>query len=224
MFTALDFVVGNDNYGGEWALLGDTAARKAHKTYPPPTSAPRRRVHRQTQLFLHRILLDIFSDHCPAIISDYLETSKYDDEDLQDDDGHPYCIGQAIERHCVPTDDETSMTVMRKFETLLNGFPGVPSASEFEHLEKWANKTAEQWNRLSPYNDQLLPALPRFLQMLDHQFKSRKMANVDKIDWVDFKGLSQQERAVACQEGHPRLHVLPHCLLKQPARGPTRRA
>jgi hypothetical protein len=39
MFTALDFVVGNDNYGGEWALIYDTAARKAHKTYPPPTSA-----------------------------------------------------------------------------------------------------------------------------------------------------------------------------------------
>ena len=51
MFTALDFVVGNDNYGGEWALIYDTAARKAHKTYPPPTSAPRRRVHRQTQLY-----------------------------------------------------------------------------------------------------------------------------------------------------------------------------
>ena len=82
MFTTLDFVVGNENYGGEWALIYDTAARKAHKTYPPPTSAPRRRVHRHTQLFLHRILLDIFSDHCPAIISDYLETSKYDNEVL----------------------------------------------------------------------------------------------------------------------------------------------
>ena len=92
MFTALDFVVGNENYGGDWALLGDPAARKAHKTYPPPTTAPRRRVHRQTQLFLHRVLLDIFSDHCPAIISDYLETSKYDDDDLQDDDGHPYLV------------------------------------------------------------------------------------------------------------------------------------
>jgi hypothetical protein len=147
MFTALDFVVGNDNYGGEWALLSDTAASKAHKTYPPPTSEPRRRVHRQTQLFLHRILLDIFSDHCPAIISYYLETSKYDDDDLQNDDGHPYCVGtallQVIERHCVPTDDETSMTVMRQFESLLNGFPGVPSASDFGHLEKWANNTAE---------------------------------------------------------------------------------
>jgi hypothetical protein len=110
MFTALDFVVGNDNYGGEWALIYDTAARKAHKTYPPPTSAQRRRVHRQTQLFLHRILLGIFSDHCPAIISDYLETSTYDDDALQDDDGHPYCVGttllQAIERHCVLIDEE----------------------------------------------------------------------------------------------------------------------
>ena len=79
------------------------------------------------------------------------------------------------------------MTVMRQFESLLNGFPGVPSASDFGHLEKWANKTAEQWNRLSPYDDQLRSALPRFLQMLDHQLRSRKMANVDKIDWGDFK-------------------------------------
>ena len=51
MFTALDFVVGNENFGGEWALIYDTAALKAHKTYPPPTSAPRRRIHSQTQLF-----------------------------------------------------------------------------------------------------------------------------------------------------------------------------
>ena len=104
MFTALDFVVGNENYGSEWALIYDTAVRKDHKTYPPPTSAPRRRIHRQTQLFLHRILLDILSDHYPVIISDYLETSKYDDEALQDDDGHPYCVGttllQAIDRPC----------------------------------------------------------------------------------------------------------------------------
>jgi hypothetical protein len=92
MFTALHFVVGNENYGGEWALIYDTATRKAHKTFPPPTSAPRKRVHRHTQLFLHRILLDIFSDHCPAIISDYLETSKYDNEALQDDAGHPNCV------------------------------------------------------------------------------------------------------------------------------------
>ena len=66
MFTALDFVVGNENYGGEWALIYDTATRKTHKTYPPPTSAPRKRVHHQTQLFLHRILLGIFSDRHSA--------------------------------------------------------------------------------------------------------------------------------------------------------------
>ena len=93
MFTGLDFVVNNENYGGDRALLGDPAARKAHRTYPPPTSATRRRVHRHTQLFLHRVLLATFSDHCPAIIADYLETSKYDDDALQDDDGHPYCVG-----------------------------------------------------------------------------------------------------------------------------------
>ncbi len=156
-------------------------------------------MHRQTQLFLHRILLGIFSDHCPAIISDYLKTSKYDNEALQDDDGHPYCVGttllQAIERHCVPTDDETSMTVLKKFETLLNGFPGIISASSFGQLEKWANKTAEQWNRLSPYDDQLLS---RFLQMLDHDLRSRKMANLDRIDWGEFKAyLNKNEQWLA---------------------------
>jgi hypothetical protein len=87
MFTALDFLVGNESYGGDWALIYDTAARKAHLTYPPPTTAPRRRLHRQTQLFLHRALLDTFSDHCPAIIADHLDASTYDDEALQDNDG-----------------------------------------------------------------------------------------------------------------------------------------
>jgi hypothetical protein len=75
------------------------------------------------------------------------------------------------------------MTVQKQFETLLNGFPGIISVSSFGHLEKWANKTADQWNRLSPYDDQLRSAVTR-------------------------------------QETHPRLPLLPHCLLKQPARGP----
>ena len=79
------------------------------------------------------------------------------------------------------------MSVLKKFETLLNGFPGILSASSFGQLEKLGNKTAEQWNRLSPYDDQLRSALPRFLQMLDHQLKSRKMANLDRIDWGEFK-------------------------------------
>ena len=205
MFTSLDIVVGNENYGGDWALISDPAARKAHRTYPPPTSATRRRVHRHTQLFLHRVLLATFSDHCPAIIADYLETSKYDDDALQDDDGHPYCVGtallQAIERHCVPTDDDSSMTVMSRFETLIKGFPGVPSASAFEHLERWANDTAEQWNRLSPYDENLLNARPRFLQMLARELKTRKMAQIDKIDWGEFKAyLNKNEQWLAKQD------------------------
>ena len=65
-------------------------------------------------------------------------------------------------------------------------------------LEKWANKTAEQWNRLSPYDDQLRSALPRFLQMLDHQLKSRKMAKLDRIDWGEFKAyLNKNEQWLA---------------------------
>jgi hypothetical protein len=27
-------------------------------------------------------------------------------------------------------------------------------------------------------------AVPRYLQMLDHQLRSRKMANLDRIDWL----------------------------------------
>ena len=30
MFTALDFLVGNESYGGDWALIYDTVARRAH--------------------------------------------------------------------------------------------------------------------------------------------------------------------------------------------------
>jgi hypothetical protein len=98
----------------------------------------------------------------------------------------------------VPTDDETSMTVLKQFETLLNGFPGIISVSSFRQLEKWANKTAEQWNRLSPYDDQLCSALPRYLQMLDHQLRSRKMANLDRIDWGEFKAyLNKNEQWLA---------------------------
>jgi hypothetical protein len=90
------------------------------------------------------------------------------------------------------------MAVLKNFETLLTGFPGILSASSFGQLEKWANKTAEQWNRLSPYDDQLRSALPRFLQMLDHQLKSRKMANLDRIDWGEFKAyLNKNEQWLA---------------------------
>ena len=65
-------------------------------------------------------------------------------------------------------------------------------------LEKWANKTAEQWNRLSPYDDTLRSALPRYLQMLDHQLRSRKMANLDRIDWSEFKAyLNKNEQWLA---------------------------
>jgi len=120
-------------------------------------------------------------------------------------DGHPYCVGtallQAIERHCVPTDDESSMSVMSKFETLIKTFPGIPSASDFEHLEKWANNTAEQWNRLSPYDENLLNARPRFLQMLAHELKKRKMAKIDNIDWGEFKAyLNKNEQWLAKQD------------------------
>jgi hypothetical protein len=90
------------------------------------------------------------------------------------------------------------MTVLKQFETLLNGFPGIISVSSFRQLEKWGNKTPEQWNCLSPYDDQLLSALPRFLQMLDHHLSSRKMANLDRIDFREFKAyLNKNEQWLA---------------------------
>jgi hypothetical protein len=218
MFTALDFLVGNESYGGDWALIYDIAARKAHPTYPPPTTAPRRRLHRQTQLFLHRVLLDTFSDHCPEFIADHLEPNMYDDEALQDNYGLPHCVGtallQAIERHCVPTDDEASITVQAKFENMLKGFPGVISVSSFTQLEMWANETAAQWNRLSPYDQTLRAALPRNLQMLNQQLHSRKMDNMDRIDWGEFKDNLNKSPQWLAKNDIPERHsrLLPHCV------------
>ena len=79
------------------------------------------------------------------------------------------------------------MTVQTKFETQLNRFPGVISVSSFPQLEQWANDTAKPWNRLSPYDETLRSALPRYLVSLDQQLRRRKMANLDRIDWSEFK-------------------------------------
>jgi hypothetical protein len=121
MFASLEYVVGNESYRGDWCLIYDEAERKTHASYPPPTSAPRRLVHRGLQIFLHRVLLHTFQDLCPAILINYLSTAKYDDPALQDADGHPYCVGthllRAIETYSVPTDDQSSMNVKAKFET-----------------------------------------------------------------------------------------------------------
>ena len=90
------------------------------------------------------------------------------------------------------------MNVQTKFETQLNSFPGVISVSAFPNLEQWANDTAEQWNRLSPYDENLLNARPRFLQMLAHELKKRKMAKIDNIDWGEFKAyLNKNEQWLA---------------------------
>ncbi len=107
-------------------------------------------------------------------------------------------LRQAIERHCVPTDDETSMNVQTKFENQLNSFPGVISVSAFPKLEQWANDTAEQWNRLSPYDETLRSAPPRYLVSLDQQLRTRKMANLDRINWGEFKDyLNKNEQWLA---------------------------
>ena len=43
MFTALDFVVGNENYGGEWALIYDTAAKGPQDVPPSDLRTPQAR-------------------------------------------------------------------------------------------------------------------------------------------------------------------------------------
>jgi hypothetical protein len=142
----------------------------------------------------------------------------YDDEALQDNYGLPHCVGtallQAIERHCVPTDDEASITVQAKFENMLKGFPGVISVSSFTQLEMWANETAAQWNRLSPYDQTLRAALPRNLQMLNQQLHSRKMDNMDRIDWGEFKDNLNKSPQWLAKNDIPERHsrLLPHCV------------
>jgi hypothetical protein len=186
MFASLEYTVGNDSYRGDWCLIYDDAQRKAHASYPPPTSTPRKRVRRGLQIFLHRVLIHTFQDLCPAILSNCLSTAKYDAPDLQDADGHPYCIGthllQAIETYSVPTDDTSSMNVQAKFERQLSSFPGITSAASFKKTETWAHITASEWNRLSPYYETMRASLPRYIQMLHQQLLARTMA--DKQDKI----------------------------------------
>jgi len=48
IFAGVDFTVGSDSYTGDWALIYDEAECKAHASYPAPTSAFRRRLHRMS--------------------------------------------------------------------------------------------------------------------------------------------------------------------------------
>ena len=57
-------VVGPDSYSGDWALILDEADRKTHESYPVPTNALESAFIKQTQLFLHRVLMDTFQDLC----------------------------------------------------------------------------------------------------------------------------------------------------------------
>lgn len=57
-------MVGSDSYSGDWALILDEADRKTHESYPVPTNALESAFIKQTQLFLHRVLMDTFQDLC----------------------------------------------------------------------------------------------------------------------------------------------------------------
>lgn len=90
LVTSIEFTIGNENHSAGWALIYDTAEHINDASYPTPTSAPRRRLHRQTQIFLHRLLLDAFQDHYPALIGNFIYFFKlYKDEALRDANNHP---------------------------------------------------------------------------------------------------------------------------------------
>jgi hypothetical protein len=51
------------------------------------------------------------------------------------------------------------MAVLKNFETLLTGFPGILSASSFGQLEKWANKTPHTVDGVADYIAKTFPGL-----------------------------------------------------------------
>jgi hypothetical protein len=51
----------------------------------------------------------------------------------------------------------------------------------------WAHNTVSDWNRLSPYDENMRTALPRYIQMLHQKLQARSMAGTDKIVWREFK-------------------------------------
>ena len=85
----LEYVSGNESHSGDWYLIYDEAERKAHASYPPPTSVPSRRVHRGLQLFLHRVLFQTFQDLLLRDSQQLPVDRKCDNPDLQNVDGHP---------------------------------------------------------------------------------------------------------------------------------------
>jgi hypothetical protein len=132
MFARLACSIGNDSFNGSWCMTFNPEVQRNDSNCPSPTTAPRRRLHRAYQVFLHGLLLDTFQDLCPAVTAGHTSTAKYDDPAFQDDDGYPYCIGtellKALHHYYVPTDDQTSMNVQQTFEKQLQSFIGAGSA------------------------------------------------------------------------------------------------
>ena len=46
MSASLEYSVGNNSLNGTWCMVLDADQRKNHSSYPPPTSAPHKRLHR----------------------------------------------------------------------------------------------------------------------------------------------------------------------------------
>ena len=69
---------------------------------------------------------------------------------------------------------------------MLKGFPCIISVSSFRQLEKWASETTAQWNRLSPY-DETLRVHFHDDSSCSTTSSARKMANLDRNNWGDFK-------------------------------------
>jgi len=171
-------------------MLYSPQAQRLDSNCPSPTTAPRRRLHREYQTFLHHLLLETFQDLCPAVTANHTSTAKYDDAAFQDADGYPYCVGtellKALHHYYVPTDDQTSMNVQQTFEKQIKSFPGIPSSASVEAFEKWANDIADKWNKLAPYDQFMNNTQPRYIQMLFQQLQTRQMMKIDGIEWREF--------------------------------------
>jgi hypothetical protein len=120
---------------------------------------------------------------------------------LQDADGHHASarIFSGLSRISVPTDDHASMNAQAKFERKLRDFPGIKNQASFKTFETWAHNTAVEWNLLSPYDQTMRTALPRYIQMLHQQLQARIMSGTDKI-----VGMNPRSTSIPLSRGLPR--------------------
>ncbi len=74
------------------------------------------------------------------------------------------------------------MNAQAKFERKLHDFPGIKNPASFKTFEKWAHNTAAEWNRLSPYDETMRTALPRYIQMLQQQLHAQHRRRMESFE------------------------------------------